>query len=167
MFETSGKLDESFLIEAWWPLLGQRNKRSLALSLGFLLLLAVIFLALGEYVFLAVTAGLLLLYLGSVYRGILRQRKQRLDRLQEAFGARETNITTGFDELGVYECNRETGGTSVLPYEVIASLEETPRYLLLVSKSGQAAVVFKNSPLDKAALIAHLKSKPTAIKWRK
>lgn len=166
MFETSGKLDEAMLKETWWPMFGLRNKLSAGSSFFMALVSVGVGVYLQEPLFYAL-AGLVVVVTVLQYAlWVRRQRKTQLGRMKEMYGVPEAAFTTGFLEEGIRQFNTHSGGTATLPYDSIKKLSETEHYLLLFTKSEQAAVVFKGPELDKEGLIAFLKTKPTAIKWK-
>ena len=64
-------------------------------------------------------------------------------------------------------CNNDTGASACVHYDMIVSLKETKSAYLMITRSRQFIVLFKEgrTPDQLREMLDFLKSKPTQISW--
>ncbi len=167
MFETSGRMEQTILVELKRHLLPPKRRTFLWICLALLLLIALLQLFMRSYGGMAFSlCGILFLIILYEIR-LNKAVKLMLQRWEETEGTPAVSYTTSFEPDSVRVRNYASDANTAIRYEVLTRFVETKSVYALFTAARQFAVVFK-AGLDaaqRAELIAFLKEKPTRIKW--
>ena len=163
-FATEGRIDGEFY---------EKNKRFLlswsryAIAAGAIMAIYVVMALLYEdSSFLAWGALYALVMIGLYLFQRWRVVRIYSARLREVVPEGYCLMRTSFGEDGVHIANRTTGSKMILGYDRLKKIAETDAYLLLLSKTKQMAVVYRNclSKDEYEELNSFLESKCPGIK---
>lgn len=167
MFETTGVMDEALLQEMKKYLLSPKRKAVLLVLIALLAVFGAAGLAVKIYIWTAAAVVLIVLVLAVLRSAPDKIVKTMLSRMEETNGKREASYTTRLTEEGVSVCNNDTGASACVHYDMIDSLKETKSAYLMITRSRQFIVLFKEerTPDQLLEMLDFLKSKPTQISW--
>lgn len=151
MYETSGKLNEETGKEFLKIAMTSGQKRLLKIMSLVCFLMAIIFVvfwilsSMKIFLVYAAICVALIIYLFIVFLIVLGKIKlSYIDSIKEFSDKGELEFKSFFNENGVNISNLTTSANFEIKHEFFYRLEETPSMYVLITKSGQYVLIFKN-----------------------